>query len=364
MIRQPKKVIRPAGLASRLVGLPVEPEIAPKPRNNPTLKSPAISEDNLRRRFGLVERETKPRIPNSYRSVLNLSPQDIIDFFDVKIAEHLEFSQADFVVPASMLEHRIGRLEKLIKCSKQIIEGMASRIIKIRRGKDDPLLDDKAAREKYKRDENARIARLNAKLFRYRTALRSGNYHEKIWQWVTKNVYFRDVVDDEKEFRTILDTFVTSGAIVNRIRFEVVDLKAYQAVMTLGEAALNELGETETEQKERWEYMTQWENAIIQAAVYHKIIIPRRDLAGLLGLDAVLDEADYIEVEADRTEDAIAIKTGGACYGGRIRSEGGFRSLSSFDKPLRSLGGGGDYQDPGFQSLGDKSDDAESYDPR
>lgn len=359
-----KKVGRPAGLTQRLVGGPTEPETAPK--SNPMLKSPVISENSLRHLFGLAKQEEpKHKIPDSYRSLLNLGPQDIIDFFDVKIGEYVEFSQVDFVVPVSMLEHRIHRLEKLIKCSKQIIEGMASRIIKIRRGKNDPLLNDKAAREKYKRGENARIARLNAKLFRYRAALRSGNYHETSFQWNTKNVYFRDVVDDEKDFKTVLDTLVTSGAIIDQIRHEVVDLEAYRAVMSLGQPALDELGETESEQKERWQYMTQWENAVISAAVFHKIIIPRRDLAELLGLGAILDEAEYIE--ADTTQDSLAIKTKGACYGGRIRSEGFGRALSGFDKPLRSLGSldsGGDYQDSGFGSLGNLSDDVESYDPR
>lgn len=321
------------------------------------LTGTAISEDDLRRQFGVEKSESTPTIPKSYRQVLNLAPQDIIDFFDVKLGKYDEFTQLDFVVPPSMLEHRINRLKDMVKCSEQYIEGMASRIIKTRRGKNDPLLNEKATREKYKRDENARIARSNAKLSRYRAALRSGKDHtEKIWGWVTTDVYFRNVIGNNP---------------VNGI-----DLQTYRDVMSLGDPALVKLGETEAEQKETWENITDWENLVIRAAVYHRIRIPRRDLAELLGLDAVLDEGDYIE--ADTTEDALAIKTGGACYGGQVKSEGYRytsgkpvpRALSSFDKPLRDLRGDeinsdGDpiYRDMGFESMGRafRSDDAESY---
>jgi hypothetical protein len=367
-----------------LVGLPSEPPVQ-KSVQKPIFKvTTTISEDGLRRQFGIVKKDAKPKIPGSYRQLLNLDPQDIINFFDVKMGEYLEFAPVDFVVPPSMLENRIRRLQKMIACSKQIIEGMASRIIKIRRGKDDPLLDDKATRETYKREENARIARCNARIFRYRTALHSGkDYNEKIWRTISKPLYFRDLVDDHMAFETATDvrwedTETTTGGytrveLVEYFHRGFVDLEAYRAVMSLGEAALVELGETEAKQKETWQNITHWENAVIRASVYHKLITPRHNLADLLGLGAILDEDDDY-VEADTTEDALATKTGGACYGGRIKGEG-FRytsgkpvprALSSFDKPLRDFNSNGDHanQDTGFQSLKNVSDDAESYDPR
>lgn len=347
-----------------------------------------ISEDDLREQFGLEKPESKPKLPTSYRQLLNLDPQDIIGFFNLKVGEHTDFVRVDFVVPPSMLEHRIRRLQKLIACSKQIIEGMASRILKIRRGENDPLLTDKAAREKYKRDENARIARSNVKLSRYRAAVRSNkDCHDKIWQWVTTPAYFCDVVDDCMTFRTTTDVrwedtkkLFTGGLqthtrveLIEYFRSGTVDLEAYRAVMSLGEAALVELGETESEAKETWQNIARWENNVIRAAVHYQIITPRRDLAELLGLGEILDENDD-PIEADTTEDALAIKTSGRCFGGRIKSEG-FRyrggkvtprSLSDFDKPFRNLAGDGPggYEDAGFGSLHDVSDDTESYDPR
>jgi len=344
-----------------------------------------ISEDDLRRSLGVEKPSSKPKIPDSYRQLLNLDPQDIIGFFDVKVGEYTEFAQTDSVVPLSILERRIRRLQRVIACSKKIIEGMASRIIKIRRGKDDPLLDDKATREKYKREENARIARCNVKSARYRAALRSAkDLHERVWRETIKPIYFRDLVDDvmafptetwEKEERTPV---LTGGLLtheqvetVEYFRRGILDLDGYRKIMTLGVDALSELGESHAQMEKMWKIVKRWENAIIVQAVRHGVIGVRRDLADLLGLGDILD-ADDEPCLADATEDALAIKTGGACYGGRIKSEGyryrngrvTARALSSFDKPLYSLDGSGTYKDEGFQSLRDVSDDAESYDPR
>jgi hypothetical protein len=371
---------------ARLVGREIEPAQASKsPVRNATITT-TINEDDLRRSLGVEKPSSKPKIPNSYRQLLNLDPQDLIDFFNVKVGEFAEFAEVDFVVSPSMLEHRIRRLQRMIACSKQIIEGMASRIIKIRRGKEDPLLDDKATREKYKREENARVARCNARLFHYRAAFRSGkDYHESVWRWVTKPVYFHDLVDDlmafpvktwEREERTP----VLTGGLLTHERVEMVeyfrrgfcDLDAYRKIMTLGVDALSELGESHAQMEMMWKIVKRWENAIILQAVRHGVIGVRRDLADLLGLGDILDANDE-PILADTTEDALAIKTGGACYGGRIKSEGyryrygrlTQRALSSFDKPLRNIkDGSAGYEDSGFNSLRDINDDAESYDPR
>ena len=350
-------------------------------RNTPTLTGIVIEEDELRDRLGIERPKQKITLPDSYRTLLNLDPQDIVDFFDVVVDHEEEFKQVDFLLPASMLEHRIARLKTLIAASKAVIEGMATRIIKIRRGKDDPLLDDKALREKYKRDESARVARCNVKLHRYRVGLKAGNYHEKVWRVTEKPVYFRDVVRDGVDVIAVLDTGyldkeeVRTGGLVTHRRAELVefirrdyfDLDRYRTIMKLDTDSLFELGDGEFEQSQTWRNVQQWENAIIVAAVLHGVITPRRDLAELLGLGSVLDEAD-LEYIGNEEENKLATKTGGAVYGGRIRGEGykdgRLRKLTSFDKPMRQWRGGGeDYRDSGFQSLGDKSDDAESYQP-
>jgi hypothetical protein len=344
-----------------------------------------IDEDTLRRQLGVAKSEPKFKLPDSYRTLLNLDPQDLVDFFDVVIDHRDVFEQVDFIVPAAMLEQRIRRLQALIKASKAVIEGMASHIIKIRRGKDDPLLDDKAQREKYKREENHRIVQSNVKLSQYRAALRSGKeLHEKIWRTVSKPLRFRDLVDDHQTFRTVTDTgwFETdklfTGGLQTHTRVELfeylrhgsVDLESYRAVMSLGESALAELGETEAQQRETWDNIRQWENLVIVAAVRHRVIIPRRELAELMGLGGVLDESDLAYIGSD-AENKLAVKTGGACFGGGIKGEGyryhkrrvRQRGLSSFDKPLKPMENGDGYHDSGFQSLDNLSDDAESYDP-
>ena len=189
---------------AQLVGRNFEP--APQPVKAAVTR-PVVDEETLRAQLGVEAPKKKFKLPDTYRTILNLDPQDIIDFFNAVIDHRDEFVQVDFVVPSSMLEHRIARLKRVIAASRAVIEGMAVNIIKIRRGKDDPLLDDKTIREsKYRRDENARIARCNAKLFQYREALRTGkNLHQKIWRTVTKPVYFHDEVDDSVTFRIVTD---------------------------------------------------------------------------------------------------------------------------------------------------------------
>jgi hypothetical protein len=379
---QSKKPVRRA-FTGRLVGLPPEPLSTPVTK---AVGGAVASEDEVRREFGIGDKKAKPKLPDSYRQTLNLDPQDIIGFFDVKVGESEEFTEVDFVVPPPMLEHRIRRLQKIIARSKEIVEGLSVHKMKLHRAPDDPLRDDKATREKFKRKENARIARSNKDLFTYRAALRSGNFHQKVWRTVTKPVYFRDVVDDEMRFETVIDTKYIEGKpvftgglhthnlteLVEYFRVGFLDLEGYRTIMKLDSDALDELGETDEERQRAWQILKRWENAVIRAAVFHGIIKPRRDLAELLGFGAILDEDDHV-ILADSTEDKLAIKTRGACYGGRIKSEGyryrngniTQRSLSDFDKPLKPIKNvDGGYEDAGLGSLYHLNDDTESYDPR
>ena len=99
------------------------------------------------------------------RQTLMLEAEDLIALFDstdaTKIGVREVFAEMDFLVPRGFLEHRIERLKKVIATSKAIIEGLSARVMKLRRGKDEVL--DKATCEKFKREENGRIARSNAK---------------------------------------------------------------------------------------------------------------------------------------------------------------------------------------------------------
>lgn len=332
-----------------------------------------------------------PRFP-SMRQTLMLDAEDLIALFDAnpstKIGEQEVFTEMDFLVPTQMLQHRIERLKKLIAASKAVAEGLSVRLMKLRRDEDNIL--DKATREKFKREENARIARCNAKLFRYRAALR-GNYKEKIWRYQMQPVYFRDLVDDVMTFTDKGEAYYVdgeekrvSGLVTHRTTVmvhdytesRIYDVSRYEVVMRLDDNTLRLLGESEDQQKRSWEYWQRWENAVIKAAVLHGVLRPRADLVELLGLmpfvQAVLSVTES-EVEADETENALALKTGGACYGGGIRSGGvrysetGFRqrSLESFDKeaPLKDDSGGITGHDSGFANLHYVNDDAESYQP-
>jgi hypothetical protein len=316
--------------------------------------------------------------PFSMRQTLTLSPEDLIALFDenpaTKVGEREVFEETDFLVPAEMLQHRIDRLTKLIAASKTIVEGLSVRVMKLRRG-DDIL--DKPTREKYKREENARIARSNVKLSLYRAALRAGNYHQKVWQHQVLPVYFHDLVDDVMTFTEYGKPYCEDNEMVSDvIATRIFDVTRYEAMMQLDQGTLRLAGKTEEDQQRAWSNVQRWENAVIKAAVFHGVLRPRADLIELLALTPFAKQAlgADVDVEADETENALALKTGGACYGGGIKSSGyrfrngGFRrrALESFDKgkpPRGERDGDGTNDDPGFTGLNDVNDDAESYQP-
>jgi hypothetical protein len=295
----------------------------------------------------------------------------------------------EFVVPSEVLEHRIERLKQLVAASKAIIDGLSVRVMKIRR---DEVLDQ-ATREKFKREENARIARSNAKLFGYRNALRAGNYREKIWRYQMQAVYFRDVVDDcmtftdygetyyaQGEFKLPADGagYYTTNLVRDIIATRIFDVSRYEVMMGLDNSALHLMGVSEAEQKRTWANVQCWENAVIKAAVFHGVLRPRKDLLHLLGLLPFVQAAlaaTESEVEADETENALALKTGGACYGAsihsagyRFRKDGTYRrrALESFDKskPPAQWDEGGSWEGDRGSDLYNIRDDADSYDPR
>jgi hypothetical protein len=364
--------------------------------------SAGSAEAQARALFGIAppisSRPKTPLVSNKFpsmRQTLMLEAEDLIALFDespaTKVGEREVFAEMDFLVPPDMLRHRIARLKKLIAASKEIIEGLSVHIMKLRRGKEDVL--DKTTREMYKREENARLARCNAKLSRYRAALRDGNCTEKAWRYRTQAAYFRDVVDDcmtftdygetyyaQGEFKTPAEGagYYTTDLVRDIIATRIFDVSRYEVMMGLDNSALHLMGVSDAEQKRTWANVQRWENCVIKAAVFHGVLRPRKDLMELLALTPFVKQAlsaDDDPIEADETENALALKTGGACYGGGIKgggvrfnqNKGTFRrrSLESFDKhgPRKDGDVNGSGEDSGFTSLRDINDDAESYQP-
>ena len=372
-----------------MVGLPPEPAETPVVSSLPELVP--LTDAELSEIAAASKENKSPVLFQSMRSTLMLEPEDLIALFEetptTRVGEKLVFQQADFLLPAEMLQHRIERLKKIIAASKAIIDGLSVRVMKIRRAEDDVL--DKPTREKFKREETGRMARSNAKLSRYRAALRAGNYREKVWCYQTQPVYFRDVVDDCMTFTDKGEAYYIKGKpktfegtmydthdlVCDVTESGIYDVSRYEVVMRLDADALRLL-----EKKGAWTYWQRWENAVIKAAVFHGVLRPRKDLLNLLGLMPFVQAAlaaTESEVEADETENALALKTGGACYNGVIHGAGyrynlktgasRRRALEDFDKeaPKKdwdSVNPGG--ADSGFTSLKNITDDAESYDPR
>jgi len=327
-----------------------------------------INEDELRDRFGVEERGTRPKLPDSYRKFFELEPDDLIKLFDVQIGSYPDLAQVDFVVPPSMIQHRLRRLQKTINYVNEIIKGLSVGAMKVRRGKENVL--DKPTREKYKREEQARLARCYAKRAKYYADAKQEKYIEKIWRVVAKPIYFRDVVDECMLFENVekrwfehedvwLDgklhrDFTDVLELVNHGQF---DLEGYKKVMTLGSTALEELGETHEEAKEVWKNLLRWENAVIAAAIaYHVIDLPLEKCDFLGFTEYVKDLNDQVEMEDFEQRDfnpgelevleGMADGADDTFYAGRMRIQSaGFRyhangkptprTLSSFDKPTK-----------------------------
>jgi len=310
------------------------------------LRGVAVSEEDLRLKFGVEERTRKATLPDSYRKLFGLEPEHLIGFFDVQIGTSDILTQVNFVVTPSMIEHRLRRLQKIINRAKELIESWDVGVMKIRRGRDNVL--DKPTRERFKRKERMRLNRCYVKREKYRAA--KGMCVEKVWRETP--IRLRDVVDDCMIFTPVLKTewIESTGNVIETVQHGEFDVLRYKRMMSLGFDALSELGETHEERRESWANLQRWENAVIAAAVRYGVIEPRYDLARFLGLDKVLtDLSSQVEMEDFEQrdmdpEDQLAIKTGGRCYGGRVRiqSEGYryrvngspvARALSSFDKP-------------------------------
>src|SRR5215472_13644880 len=114
-----------------MVGLPPEPVEPVQPA--PVLNEPVVDEKTLAEEFGVEDRKAKPKLPDSCRTLLNLAPDDIMAFFDAVVGQKTEFVETDFLVPKEMLEGRVRRLQMVIARSKEIVEGLSVRVMKIRR---------------------------------------------------------------------------------------------------------------------------------------------------------------------------------------------------------------------------------------
>jgi hypothetical protein len=293
-----------------------------------------------------------------------LGPEDLIGFFDAQIGSYTDLIQVDFIIPPSMIQHRLRRLQKVINRANELINSWDVGVMKIRRGKDNVL--DKPSREKYKREERARLTRCYAKRAKYYTAAKQEKYVEKVWRIVEKPICFRDMIDDCMVFTNVVETKWVEHADIwldGEFRNDVTgaieilshgqfDLDGYKSVMKLGFAALAELGETHEEMQKAWKNLVRWEDCVIAAAIRYRVIQPRYDLAVFLGLEKVVTNLNNQVAMEDfeqrdvHPEDVLALKTGGKCFFGqvRIQSEGFWyrangmpvpRPLSGFDKPTR-----------------------------
>jgi len=107
-----------------MVGLPPEPAETPVVSSLPELVP--LTDAELSEIAAASKENKSPVLFQSMRSTLMLEPEDLIALFEetptTRVGEKLVFQQADFLLPAEMLQHRIERLKKIIAASKAIID--------------------------------------------------------------------------------------------------------------------------------------------------------------------------------------------------------------------------------------------------
>jgi hypothetical protein len=296
-------------------------------------------EQNARRTFGLPEpktwkpREHKPRTKiESFREVLLLDRGYIADLFDKVIGEEEKVTDVAVKTDRKKLERRADNLQKLIKRSNERIEGWSVRVLKLRRPDNIP---DKPAREEFKRAERKRLARFEAKLKEVRERLRNWETdprnQQTRQQLVKVPVTFGEKYDIQHqevktEFKYVPGKLRTpsDGAeywTEDPMYFDTpvgdeYEIYGYRALLKLGEEA--ELYLTNGMNLDGWR---EWENKVIEQAIYSGLIKPNMALLGLHPRLAKYNPSPD-SIEADTTEDALALKTGGANWNASIYSGG------------------------------------------
>jgi len=291
-----------------------------------------------------------PKPIASFRELLNMTRFEVAELFDWIVGYKDVPSDEMVLMDRSVVEQQAATLKTEIDELRTLLATRSGQWQKLHRP-DDKL--EKNDRERLKREETKL---LHAKEVEWRT-LRSRLIH---WDTDPRNrvpstkrvaVTFEEAypivhrtmdynVEWENEFlrRPLTGADYWTEVLVEyrTQRGDDYEIDGYRKVLQLDGESLAYLSEGMT-----WDGWREWENKALLEAIQAGLKRPPEDLVAIYpGLGVYQGQDD--DIEADTTEDALALRTGGACYGGGIVSAGNHvgkrrnyaRKLQDFTKPL------------------------------
>jgi hypothetical protein len=330
----------------------------------------SVSEASLRRLWGLPNYTPTVKIDPLnefiyYPELLGVTRAKLVELLDVQVSVDIAktIGKERILKTTTAIEARIAQLlripkqieeyKKLIHESEELIRSWSAHVMKLRRTEEDRL--DKPTRERYKREERARIFRCKDELSELRR-LYAGldGLQQRLAAWGSSpNDYelnpviqhrevpmsFADKFKSPKGFTGILPAGHEYGVGAYR---QIV--YAYDADKTATEQRV------EAESSKFWRPWRRFENEIVLQAVGWRLICPSEKLLAAhpsLGKyldrwsDGIATEAAGILNNGDEAENALILKTGGAQIGGGVYGTKGTR-LKSFDKYDKNFRRGND----------------------
>jgi uncharacterized protein YbaR (Trm112 family) len=315
-----------------------------------TVQVKSVSEASLRRMLGLGAFNPHRFSDDSYRFIsypqlFSLTRTQLIELLDKTVTTEPTFSGEKVLKPTQptinriaeieaqrdALEARYAELKRLIKESEDIINGLSVRIMKLRRPED---ILDKRTREKFKREETKKIEDYKAELKEIRkTPVRLQKLRDRLAQWGQSPDDY-EVVQVEQQVPVLFRDRFRAPVDFNG------DLPLGHDYGIDGYVQLVYKYDGAESIFKGWK---KFENEIILQAIGWELIRPSTKLLKThpsLGQYLpqrgryLLPQSDT--PEADETENALIIKTGGAAIGGGIYGNGVRgnqpRALESFDK--------------------------------
>ena len=316
------------------------------------------------------QRRKPPKTIRSFRELLVMDRFEVAALFDAVVAVEWASTGETVLMDRAIVEQQAATLKTEIDELKKLLATRSAQWQKLHRAEDKLEKND---RERLKREETKE---LHAKEAEWRT-LRSRLLH-----WETDPRNYVDAGKKEPIFITFGDEYpitlsnvkTDNGNWLEHESAEVgeygyiqlgndYDLDGYLKMLQLGDAALLLMQAGQT-----WDGWREWENLVITQAIDLRLIEPDKELIELypgLGLFVPPDDShtDY------SAENRLALKTGGAQYGGSIYSGGVrvgkhrnyARRIENFDKTME-YGNKDSYREDS-PYVPDNSDDRESWDP-
>ncbi len=314
------------------------------------------------------------RTIHSFRELLVMDRWEVASLFDSVIGVEWLSTGEKVLMDKSTVEQQAADLKREIDELRALLVTRSAQWQKIHRPDDKLEKDD---RERLKREETKQ---LHAKEAEWRT-LRSRLLH-----WETDPRNYVDAGKKEPVFITFADKYPITFTNIKTdngrwLEHESAndelgyvqlgndyDLDGYLKALQLGDDALHMMANGMT-----WDGWREFENRVITQAIELRLIEPDKELVELYpGLGLFVPPYDPHEDSNDgAAENQLALKTGGAQYGGSIYGAGKrigkhrnyARRIADFTRTMDYGNKSPEFDDGSRSYVPDNSDDREGWDP-